>query len=47
MNETVTSTLTKSQQAYEDFMGWKGITYVIVFMYVFLAGVNIYKHLKK
>lgn len=39
--------LTKSEQFYESLMSWKGITYIIVFMYVFMAGFNIYKHLKR
>jgi hypothetical protein len=44
---TDTGVLTKAEQTYNDLMGWKGITYVIVFMYVFMAGYNIYKHLKR
>jgi hypothetical protein len=48
---TVTTTdvnaLTKAEQTYNDLMSWKGITYIIVFMYVFMAGYNIYKHLNR
>ena len=42
-----TNVLTKAEKFYEDLMSWKGITYIIVFMYIFMAGVNIYKHLNR
>ena len=39
--------LTKAEETYNSLMSWKGLTYVIVAMYIFMAGVNIYKQLKK
>jgi len=39
--------LTTAEKFYEDMMSWKGITYVVVGMYIFMAAVNIYKHLKR
>lgn len=39
--------LTKAERFYEDLMSWKGITYIIVGMYIFMAAVNIRKHLKR
>ena len=39
--------LTKAEKTYNDLMSWKGITYIIVFMYMFMAGYNIYKHLNR
>ena len=54
MSDTATTTtatddsvITKAQQTYNELMGWKGITYIIVFMYIFMAGYNIYKHLNR
>jgi len=48
--DTTTTTpvlITKAEQTYSDIMSWKGITFVIVFMYLFMAGYNIYRHLKR
>lgn len=50
METTDTTTpvlLTKAEQTYNDIMSWKGITFIIVAMYLFMAGYNIYRTLKR